>query len=357
MQILFDTKQSMNLNKNLGKKIGKAGGDALQLLLLLIDKHNSLDASNNLSESGMFYYTKAEAESEAKLLRKRYDSAVKALVAAQLIIEFNKGVDGKQHKYKFFRLHVKNIMELTKGKVSAVSDTDDNDKGNHNNNPVQKEHNNQAQKVPLHSTINKTNSVVVNDDIKNLIILSEEHLTEDECKYLLKYYKMTLLEYNLQGIKNQYGTFDKIGNLVGLLRTSMQYNYTYHQSNISDTDNPFANESTVVEPTAATKNTNEIETITKTMGYTSLTPQLKARVNKWLNKTSIDNVIKAINKTIDMIATPHPAYIDKVLDKIISGTYKETMKNKTKPNFYQDYTQRDYSDEELRELELRLLRM
>lgn len=356
MQILLKTNQIMNLTKNIGTTVGKAGGDSLQLLLLLIDKHNALDASDTLPVSGLFYYTKAEAEKSANLLRKRYDSAVKALVAAKLINDYNKDVANKQYKYKHFRLNIKNIMALTKSTDNSSSQDNDssnsNDKKNIKNNSEPKEHSEKKEAVHnghINRTISKTNSVVNEDDIHTLITLSDKRLNRTQCQFLIKTYGVQLAKEKLCIAKKQYGTLDNIKNLTGFIRSAITNNYSYScqsRTDINDkSDNIFAND-------------NNINTVANAMGYSTLTPQLRSKVAKWLHKASIEVVVKAIMKTIEMIKNPHPGYIEKVLDKMLAGTYRDTISsnnNKTKPNFYQDYTQRDYSEEEYKELELRLL--
>ena len=339
--IKLTQKQISDLSINIGKEAGKSGGDAYLLFMYLIQKHNSIEALGKLKYGKMFYFTYQQAEEILGMARRRFVSAVSTLESLGLIVTLIKKDDETNYKHKYFMIHEDNLN-------IRIKSTKTTDEAAELHDMLSDEHNEpkaetvDVQKVPTMCRSINTSFVVVNDEkINEIIMLSGNRLDDNSIKTMLQdtnnNYDIIMDKLNIA--ISQYGSLDKINNLVGWLRKAIQNNYTYSVPNhTSDQDNKL-----------------DIDIVKKEMGYKSLHPHLASRVQGWISRVGLDSVIKAIRKTIELIANPSPAYIDKIVNDMERGAYKEYNNKKSKKNFYNDYEQRNYSSEFLEELEMELL--
>lgn len=310
------------------------GCEAAILCKYLIDRYNMYKKFNKLSFGCHFYITQKKVESAIGLSRRKYEAAIK-LLASNNIISLQ----------KMYNPELKATLTYVRFLNSSyiVGDAQNAHHPSEEAKCTFKSDNNYLPDTSIPSGADvqneqQTNNIynsnyIVVDNINNnkdIIKLSGNRLSEKDVKALLKECNnnLDIIKDKLYVAENQYKDLGKIKNLAGWLRDAIRNDY---QLSID-----------IMEPVPEPESRN-IAKVAYAFGIRNraVTPAEVSNIRSWMKKTTLDNIIFACQKTLEMIAKPNYNYAGKVIESLASGKYREYNKKEK----CMEYTEADYKIE------------
>ncbi len=320
-------------------------GNAAALAVYLIDKFNLFSKYNKLSHGGFFHLTLKQVKEELGYGRDVFDKGIEVLIKLGIVQKEKFYVADAKSKLNHYKIIDCNYVSGFKAKSDNNTKKADAENPHHplveEKHCITKDYDDfgkscNAEKQQLTITKENYNSSVIvnniNNNIRELISLSNNKLTEKNIKALLKECNndYDVIREKLEVAISQYGSLDNIKNLTGWLRDAIRDNYV---SDVEITTEVCDNDR---------KNISKIATTLGIRGRRVTETEINS-IKSWLQIASVSQIIRAIHITMSHINKANHNYISRVLNSLTNGTYKSNA-GKTISHYNQDELEQDNAD-------------